>query len=107
MDWRDKYWIDCIAEACQDCGLVATKEQVETVASWAQGAHENYGMATGGDCIPNPLHSEVERLRLELKKEQNKQICSSCMGKGTITTNGPYHSATGSCYSCNGTGWKL
>lgn len=39
------YWEICIQEAFEDAGIDATKEQIDTVTSWIEGAHENYGMA--------------------------------------------------------------
>lgn len=62
------YWEECIAEAMEDAGITATDEQVKTVADWVDGAHENYGMAHGHDCIPNPLGLEVDNLKIEMKK---------------------------------------
>jgi len=62
------YWKECISEAFDDAGIVATEDQIETVASWVDGAHENYGMATGSDCIPNPMTSEVEELKARIRK---------------------------------------
>jgi hypothetical protein len=61
------YWIDCISEGLCDAGVDATEKQIEVVADWAEGAHENYGMATGEDCIPNPVDAEVERLQKKIK----------------------------------------
>ena len=62
------YWKECIAEAFDDVGIEASKEQIDTVAEWIAGAHENYGMAFGHDCIPNPMESEVEKLKTHIKK---------------------------------------
>ena len=62
------YWIDCIGEALCDAGIEATAAQIDTVADWAEGAHENYGMATGDEFIPNPVDAEVDRLQREIKK---------------------------------------
>lgn len=53
------YWKECIEEALDDAGITATKEQIETIVGWVEGAHDNYGMAHGHDCIPNPMISEV------------------------------------------------
>jgi hypothetical protein len=64
------YWEDCILDAFEDAGITATKEQIDTVKGWVEGCHENYGMAHGHDCIPNPMISEVEKLNRELKKQQ-------------------------------------
>lgn len=57
------YWTETIKEAFEDAGISATKEQLETVAGWAEGAHENYGMAHGYDAIPNPANSEIDRIK--------------------------------------------
>ena len=64
------YWNECIEEAFEDAGITATKDQVDTVASWVEGAHDNYGMAYGHDCIPNPMLSEVEKIKREMVKQQ-------------------------------------
>lgn len=99
------YWNECISEAFDDAKIIATKEQIETVVSWVEGAHENYGMAHGHDCIPNPLQGENEDLKRKLSREQNKEICAKCKGKGHLTTQGPCHSSNSSCYVCRGEGY--
>ena len=66
------YWTECIQEAFEDAGIVATREQVDIVAGVVEGGHENYGMAFGHDCIPNPLISEIESLKREMAKLQVK-----------------------------------
>ena len=62
------YWKECVAEAFEDAGIVATDEQIDTVTNWVDGAHENYGMAHGYDAIPSQIDTEVERLRKEIDK---------------------------------------
>jgi hypothetical protein len=98
------YWKECISEAFDDAGITASEKQIETVVDWVKGAHENYGMAFGHDCIPNPLESENKRLTQELKVEKNKITCPACNGHGSITSNGPYHSSHSSCFKCRGEG---
>jgi len=98
------YWKECITEAFEDAGIDATEDQINTVTSWVEGAHENYGMATGRDCIPNPLQSENRRLQEALKTEQEKITCPECNGSGLYKTQGPYHSAEGQCFRCRGDG---
>jgi len=98
------YWTDCIAEAFEDAGLVVTKEQLNIVASWVAGAHDNYSMSHGYDCISNPMREEIKSLEDKLYKERNKIICRECNGSGSITTYGPVHSATSGCYKCRGEG---
>jgi hypothetical protein len=63
------YWEECITESFEEAGIAATKEQIDTVISWVEGAHENYGMASGYDCIPNPAIAESERTQRLHDKE--------------------------------------
>lgn len=100
-----EYWNECIKEAFEDAGINATDDQINTVVSWVEGAHENYGMAFGHDCISNPLKEENEKLQQQLKIEQEKRICGKCKGSGIEVTYGPYHSSMSSCYKCNGEGY--
>lgn len=41
----EQIWQDCIAEAADECGAKLTREQIEEIASAAQGQHENW------DCV--------------------------------------------------------
>ena len=98
------YWKDCVAEAFEDAGIVATKEQIDTVTTWVEGAHDNYGMATGRDCIPNPLRQEISELQKKLEVERSKVVCPECKGERSITTYGPVHCATSQRWKCRGEG---
>lgn len=98
------YWENCIQEAFEDAGIEATQDQINTIASWVEGAHENYSMAHGHDVISSPLKYENEQLKRELKNERNKCTCDVCSGAGYITQYGPIHSATSQCYKCHGAG---
>lgn len=62
------YWQECISEALDEAGIEASQEQIQTIAKIVSGAHENYGMAFGHDCIPNPVLAEVETLKKKIKK---------------------------------------
>ena len=71
------YWKECILGALNDSGLQDTDDQIENIVGWVEGAYENYGMATGADCIQNPMLSEVEALKNEikqLKSQHQRQI---------------------------------
>lgn len=98
------YWKECVAEAFEDAGITATKEQIDTVTSWVEGAHDNYGMSHGHDHIPNPLQQEIDQLKINIKKERDKIVCRACNGSGGITTYGPIHSGHSQCYKCRGEG---
>lgn len=62
------YWNECISEAFEDAGINATDDQIYTVADWVEGAHENFSMAHGYDAIPNPMISEVDKLKKRIKE---------------------------------------
>lgn len=98
------YWKECVSEAFDDAGIAATEDQINTVASWVEGAHENYGMAHGHDCIGSPLEDETKHLRLELKREKEKVLCRTCRGSGREVSHGPVHSSSMGCLRCNGEG---
>lgn len=101
------YWKECIAEAFESAKIVATDEQINEVASWAEGAHENYGMAHGHDCIPNPETLRADELKRKLEIEQRKIYCKECKGSGRIYSQGPYHGSDSQCWKCNGEGKYL
>ncbi len=63
------YWDECIKEAFEEIGIVATESQITEVVDWVEGAHENYGMAFGHDCIANPLEQEIRELKFQHKKD--------------------------------------
>ncbi len=99
------YWIECISEAFDDAKLDATPEQIYTVASWVEGAHESYDIALGHDVISNPLLEDNDKLRRELKIERDKVSCQVCHGEGSITISvGPSHFSTSECWKCVGEG---
>ena len=100
------YWVDAISEAFEDASITATQKQIAIVAAWASGAHENYSMAHGHDCIPDPRKLEVERLQKELAIERAKVVCPGCGGRGSITTNAEFcdRSSTSGCWKCHGEG---
>ena len=66
------YWKECITEALEEAGINATDAQIDTVTEWVEGAHENHGLATGQECIPNPLEATVAKLRRNLVKSQGE-----------------------------------
>jgi hypothetical protein len=67
-----EYWKECVLDALFDAKIEATNEQIDTITWWVEGAHENYGMATGQDCIPNPLLEEIETFKRAAKKQESE-----------------------------------
>ena len=97
------YWRECISEAFDDAKITATEEQIATVASWIEGAHDNFGLATGRDCIPNPQDTENKRLEEELEKlreELRTPACRECRGTGRLGES----ARAQTCYVCDGKG---
>ena len=101
------YWKECVEEAFEDAGIEATQDQIDTVISWVEGAHENYGMALGHDQIRSPLLDENEKISRELEKEKSKITCRHCRGSGEEVCHGPVHSGRSQCPWCNGEGRVL
>ena len=66
------YWEECISIAADECGLKLTKDQLECLAGSVECGHENYGMAFGHDCIPNPMNAEVESLKKRIRELEDK-----------------------------------
>lgn len=98
------YWRECIDIAFDDAGIAANDEQKQFVADAVAGGHENYGMAHGYDCIPNPLVSENQRLERRLKWQRELEHCEPCSGRGRLRYNaGPWLIDT-VCTKCGGDG---
>lgn len=102
---RDDYYVEGLSEAFDEHGVTATPDQIKAIAADVAGWTENIGMAFYQPADPGI--SEADKLRAELQKERSKVVCRICNGHGSITSHGPYHSATGSCWKCNGEGRHL
>lgn len=99
------YWEECIAIAAEECGVTLTDEQIKYMAGAVEGGHENIGMAFH---VPeNPLRSELDQVKRDLKNERDKVLCPDCGGKGWIVEYGPYHSSESQCSKCRGEGRYL
>ena len=103
------YWEECIKEAFEDSGIKATDEQIQNVVSWVDGAHENYGLATGEDIAnANYISDEAAELKSMKAAQEKRRIwesetrpCRSCTTTG-ITRDGWGRDRT--CYNCDGSG---
>jgi len=98
------YWEECISYALDEVGIVATPKQIKSIARDVEVSHENFGMAFGHDAIPDPRKLEVEKLKKELKDEQDKVICTVCKGTGNETSYGGSLMSTSQCWKCKGEG---
>lgn len=50
------YWRIFAEEVPSELGITLTEAQIESLAGMMEGAHENYGMAHGHDCIHGGTH---------------------------------------------------
>lgn len=99
---KSDYWKECISIAAEECGAALTVEQIKYIAGAVEGGHENIGMAFH---VPeNPLRSELDQVKRELKAEREKLLCKECGGTGEIVIQGPYHSSVSQCSKCRGEG---
>ncbi len=101
------YWRECIESAFEEAGIQASEKQISVVTDCVDGAHENYGMAHGHECIPNPLAEENRRMEEELKKEKDKVFCRNCNGYGRVIENFGIRSSDTECWICHGEGKHL
>lgn len=65
MSAKQDYWVECIANAAEECGLVLTPEQLECLASGAESGHEHYGMAF----YSPPASDRIDDIEREWKKK--------------------------------------
>lgn len=104
-----EYWKECLMGAAEECELILTDIQADYIADCISRGHENYSMAFGYDCIPNPIVSEAERkLRiLEEREKQREEWEDSTEPCKFCTTRGSVHDGWGRdvrCPECNGKG---
>ena len=68
-----EYWDECVSEALEDAGVSATDEQIKIIGSWVEGAHDNYGMATGDDVASENYRASIDRNYKEAIERVNKE----------------------------------
>ena len=97
------YWLECISDACESAGVLASRDQVRQIADDVKISHDNYGMAFP---VPsgNPMESEFKRLKRLFAEEKEKVFCMECGGRGRIISQGPSHSSDSQCWKCHGEG---
>lgn len=103
-DAERSYWYETIAEAFCEEGIKATPEQIDSVAGFAENAHENYGMAFYQPSGPSQTQIDLDAARKELCEERSKIVCGECGGSGITHTYGGTFMSTSQCYKCRGEG---
>ncbi|MFA8336361.1 hypothetical protein [Burkholderia cenocepacia] len=77
------YWLESLGYALEEAGAydALTPDQRKQVAESLVVSAENESTAMGRDCIPNPLNSEIERLKaahrteIESFRERERIFC--------------------------------
>ncbi len=104
------YWNECITEALEDSNLSATQEQIDNIVNWVEGAHENFGLATGQE-VANKNHisdeaKELKELKANIEKERIYKVstkpCPVCHTAGSINVG--RSTIPVDCDRCNGKG---
>lgn len=98
------YWRIFAEEVPSDMGIHLTPEQIDYLTNALEGAHENYSMAHGHDCIPNPMTVENARLEKALKEERDMVFCIPCQGTGRLQYNVGSWGVNTTCDKCRGKG---
>lgn len=103
-----KYWNEVISQSLDDLGIKLTDAQIDSIAADVECSHENYSMYSGSDVADANLAAtnkrERDELEAKLRTERDKIICREYNGHGWITSIGPCHSSTSSCWKCKGDG---
>ncbi len=103
------YWQECIENAFEESGIIATEQQIKEVVECVEGGFENYGMAFGHDCIPDPVETRTQEELRELKRgiENHENWVNRTTACKACTTTGWVRDGWGReqiCYNCNGNG---
>ena len=99
-----QYWEIVVDEMVDRAGINPTPEQCATMAKVIEQGHEMYGESCGYEHIPDPIREENERLKKELKREQESRGCPDCHGHGRVViVSGPWEANT-DCSRCHGKG---
>lgn len=103
-DSRRDYWVECVECAFEEAGIMATKEQIESVAGDVEVSHDNIGLCFPSPSGPSQAQLDLEKTKRELADERDKVACGQCGGRGRIITLGPHHSSDSECWKCRGEG---
>ncbi len=102
------YWKDLISEAFEDAKIVATDEQINNVAGWAESGLDNYSQACGSVHTtrgPSDAEIKLNELKREIKKREDwvssTRPCIDCCTTGWITDSWGQDMQ---CLACGGEG---
>lgn len=64
-----QYWVESIWQALEDLDIRLTGEQTLALAEACETIAELESQYTGRECIPNPLQTEIDRLKRSHEEE--------------------------------------
>jgi DnaJ-class molecular chaperone len=103
-----EYWACIVDEVIPDAGVALTKEQrdeiLENIIAYASMEGEATGRNIWDANLSASRQCEIDDAKKALRFEEEKIICRSCDGRGTITTYGGTMQCTSRCYECDGHG---
>lgn len=102
------YWRDAVIAVLEEIGAsIPDAEKLDAAAEVLESYRDNYGMAHGHDCIPDPRDMEIKTLRKSLDTERGKITCSECKGTGWLFRGDSVRSSESQCWKCRGEGRHL
>ena len=67
-----EYWKECVSQACDECKLIATDDQILHIADCVKAGNENYGMAFYSPPSSDSINSIEREWKLKLDELQKK-----------------------------------
>lgn len=100
---KTDYWIEALADVFDEHGIKATPEQIALVAREIENIRDGEQYLSAP--VADPSIGEINRLKSELRKEQDKRGCTACGGfGGTEHPVGSSHWSFEVCLTCRGSG---
>lgn len=102
------YWEIFVDEFVPEMGIVLTPQQrnemVDAIVGHAEMESEATGQAIFSANRRGYLEKELEDAKKATRFEEEKILCATCEGKGTLTSYRGTFMSTSQCYECRGQG---
>lgn len=88
MDWKKGYWEETVAQALEEAGVPATKDQIKAIAADMLISADNMGMLDGSE-HRTESNNELDTLKKKLADMEEFDrlavACEYCKGRGYVT----------------------
>ena len=71
-NYKLEYWIESVRDTMEEVGCELSTEAITSIAENMIITAEQEGMAFGYDAIPNPLQTEIDRVKDQLRQERDR-----------------------------------